>query len=513
MENSEDKPVSLFEILHVDRAEIRHSNFLAYLFDYKANGEIGKKFMQEFLNRLRERKRFPFPNDPFTSPLLQNGAFPDDISHVVWDVYREDEYLDLTIVFPQYKSLIVIENKTESAIHDSLTPDNKKEPQPIAYQKKIETNWKGWSLLSGVVLEPFGQNSGFYINPKNKENSYWALMNYDDILSFIRKCYKDEVLPKEGVIAEYCSVIERRNCSSTQANALEFVSPYFESLLVGKTSGDYLVFTTPLMHDRFKGCVSKEGERRWLANLSDLFFFTLTIKKEPYLLQLWLYDDVPGSVFWHDTLPLKYQRSTHNTRYSLVYEKRIGSQEDFDRFVKNDLIGIEKTLSDSFSDVKEALHNSGFDYEKTYSDSDFFPKDTQLFFPDFADQFRKKELINLYCNSEVFHLFTTPKLDKAFRNATDKECCGVKELFLFCNKVERDRSQIGLYMYTSLEVFEKWRPALSEYFPNMSKKLTHGKYCLLASYKVEGEKEASDFVQQLPDVEDALFKAEKEVFQ
>ncbi|MDE7454272.1 MAG: PD-(D/E)XK nuclease family protein, partial [Clostridia bacterium] len=40
---------NIFDILNISRQELRHSDFLAFLFDCNKSGEIGRQFLRNFL--------------------------------------------------------------------------------------------------------------------------------------------------------------------------------------------------------------------------------------------------------------------------------------------------------------------------------------------------------------------------------------------------------------------------------------------------------------------------------
>ena len=48
-----------FEVLGITNAEIRHSNFLAWLLDPNGNHGMGDKFLREFVSKLGQREVVP----------------------------------------------------------------------------------------------------------------------------------------------------------------------------------------------------------------------------------------------------------------------------------------------------------------------------------------------------------------------------------------------------------------------------------------------------------------------
>ena len=51
--------LNIFEVLGITNAEIRHSNFLAWLLDPNGNHGMGDKFLREFVSKLGQREVVP----------------------------------------------------------------------------------------------------------------------------------------------------------------------------------------------------------------------------------------------------------------------------------------------------------------------------------------------------------------------------------------------------------------------------------------------------------------------
>jgi hypothetical protein len=131
---------NLFEALGVTRQELRHSDFLGFLLDPRANHGLSDSFLTLFL---RKAVRGSDPADlPFSA-----------IDVTLWDladteIRREWHDIDLLIVNRANKFVIVIENKIGSGEHSD---------QLSRYIKVAAHEFPGWSV-AGIYLTPDGQS-------------------------------------------------------------------------------------------------------------------------------------------------------------------------------------------------------------------------------------------------------------------------------------------------------------------------------------------------------------------
>ena len=125
---------NIFDCLRLTRAEIRHSNFLAWLLDPNETHGMNDYFLKEFLKEVllkkkNEIKKINGIEIELKIPESENKTRKDtynmpsifdidywDMSNV--DVYREYEYIDLLFVDNTNKFVFVIENKIDTAQHD-----------------------------------------------------------------------------------------------------------------------------------------------------------------------------------------------------------------------------------------------------------------------------------------------------------------------------------------------------------------------------------------------------------
>lgn len=117
---------NIFDALRIDRAEIRHSNFLAWLIDPNESHGQGGLFLRAMLMDLFKSARengFPCP----VSPIELDG---EDLRGVV--VQREHRHIDLLITCDQPRFVVAIENKIGSGEHSD---------QLSRYRKTVESEF------------------------------------------------------------------------------------------------------------------------------------------------------------------------------------------------------------------------------------------------------------------------------------------------------------------------------------------------------------------------------------
>lgn len=109
-----------FSVLGVEKYEIRHSNFLAWLLEPKGNHKAGNFFLRQLINLI-----------PKIDNSLKVKYLLDDLSDVV--VFRERKNIDLLIVSEKLKFVICIENKVYA--------DRSGEGQLTNYSEAVNDEW------------------------------------------------------------------------------------------------------------------------------------------------------------------------------------------------------------------------------------------------------------------------------------------------------------------------------------------------------------------------------------
>ena len=101
----EPREFNTFDVLRYSGYEIRHSNVLAWLLRPTDTHGIGSRFLKWFVNHVMRRfaagDRVRLPETSFEAANV--------------DIWRERDYVDITILFKREKHLIAVENKPEPA--------------------------------------------------------------------------------------------------------------------------------------------------------------------------------------------------------------------------------------------------------------------------------------------------------------------------------------------------------------------------------------------------------------
>lgn len=158
---------NVFNILNISRQELRHSDFLSFLFDPSKSGNLGQQFLQNFLILLAKDNKASTLN--FFDTLYGN------INNV--KVYREmatkDGRIDILIQLElskdkKQKVVIAIENKVDSDQHDN---------QLEKYKDYLFKEYKDYIKIM------------LYLTPNKAESGYdeWAEIDYDFIIKVLNR--------------------------------------------------------------------------------------------------------------------------------------------------------------------------------------------------------------------------------------------------------------------------------------------------------------------------------------
>lgn len=174
---------NMFDILRITRAEIRHSNLLAWLLtpneNHGLNDSIIKGFIQFAISSFSDNN-----NDIFDTLLMDFRSF---------NILREWHHIDILAVSDKEKHILCIENKIDTGEHDN---------QLARYQKVLDEAF------------PEYKKTYIYLSPAGAESSVpdtWLSMSYTDVINIVENsCKKTKLLPEaEMLINNYVETIRR----------------------------------------------------------------------------------------------------------------------------------------------------------------------------------------------------------------------------------------------------------------------------------------------------------------
>jgi len=184
-------------VLAIERQEIRHSNFFAFLIDPGENHGLGDILLRKFLR------------DIFADSRAQGRTLFDadlmDFSQV--DVRREWRGIDILIDFPH--DVIVVENKVDSSEHS----------QQLSRYRGVVDGEFGAKRKHFVFLTPLGSDP-------NDEADRKVYINYSyeqiaSILANVLELYRDSISDKMSLYVEdYLTTINRELLMSDKLNDL-----------------------------------------------------------------------------------------------------------------------------------------------------------------------------------------------------------------------------------------------------------------------------------------------------
>ena len=174
---------NIFDILKVSKAEIRHSNVLAWLLDATENHGLGDAFVKGIIQRVVE-------NDEDNRYDIFELLLLDCYSLIVC---REWKNIDLLIVSEKEKVVIAIENKVGSHEHDN---------QLKRYRKITEEEYSDFRRIY-IYLTPDGEE------PSDGQN--WSILTYTDIVEILENIRERKNLLEdvELLIGNYIDTLRR----------------------------------------------------------------------------------------------------------------------------------------------------------------------------------------------------------------------------------------------------------------------------------------------------------------
>lgn len=210
IEANSSKSLNIFNAIGMDTQEVKHSHFLAWLFNITEKHGLDNLFFRGFLEKLIHKQK----NNDATYPILSNEeiidkTFPNRSDYINLVNGKEVSVMtervsdannsrtDIVIKLEDKQALIVIENKTLSTLHDE---------QLAKYEQEYSrSKYLNWAKLF-VYLTPKGNNpieSNTYFNK-------WCICSYEDINDILVEILKNKKLSKrlKFMLEDYIEMVK-----------------------------------------------------------------------------------------------------------------------------------------------------------------------------------------------------------------------------------------------------------------------------------------------------------------
>lgn len=190
---------NIFDALGVTRAEIRHSNFLAWLLDPSASHGQGDLFLKAVVTDiLRKARAQGIP--PIASPIDIDGCDLYDA-----EVHRERQHIDLLVVCRKPAFLIVVENKVDSGEHSN---------QLQRYEDSVRAEFPS-TKAQFVFLTVEGEDAS---------DRDWVTYSYEDLHGVLTRVRRQAIGSLGGdvgaFLGHYLNLIETRLMEDKEIVAL-----------------------------------------------------------------------------------------------------------------------------------------------------------------------------------------------------------------------------------------------------------------------------------------------------
>lgn len=175
---------NIFKVLGIVDREIKHSNFLAWLFDPKENHGLGSRFLKKFLLKY--------------AYLNNNQVLSDDINSFIFNrviVKREWKDIDILIIIEENnkKFIFIIENKIWA---------RESEDQLKKYQKTISEEFKNKYSEHFIFLAPDEHEK-----PSDKKWVNYGYSFVENILTDLKTEINNSDVFK--IITDYITILKR----------------------------------------------------------------------------------------------------------------------------------------------------------------------------------------------------------------------------------------------------------------------------------------------------------------
>ena len=181
------KRFNTFDVLRYSDYEIRHSNVLAWLLRPGDTHGICARFLEWFADHVNARlvsaNAGSLPTIDFAAPNV--------------DVWRERDYVDITVFFKREKCVIAIENKMGPA-----SPEHRR--QVRGYERKLRDKYKNHTVKSVLLTTSSGGSQNF---------PDIALVSWKSVREFVGSMLDDGAFNSShnvrAFVRQYLDLVER----------------------------------------------------------------------------------------------------------------------------------------------------------------------------------------------------------------------------------------------------------------------------------------------------------------
>lgn len=250
------KEPNIFRSLSIERMEIRHSNFIAYILDPRETHGLGDIVIRKLLRDIFSDQK-----------VAQREIFDADTLNLQdMEIRREWRNIDILLILDT--DVVVIENKVDSFDHS----------EQLKKYKEIATSVFSGKNIHYVYLTPFGndpldtESGQFYIN-----YSYGQLAK---IIDSILKLYKNRISQKVYFyLSDYLTTVKRELLMDDELNKLaekvyKAHKEAFDFIIENKPDPAGILY--PIFSDAIRGAGFVEGSR----NKGVVRFTTQKLKNE-----------------------------------------------------------------------------------------------------------------------------------------------------------------------------------------------------------------------------------------
>ena len=193
---------NIFETLNLANAEIRHSNFLAWMLDPNGNHGLGNYFIKQFLKQIASSNKSYFSSTNIS--LFDFELF----SYTNVEVRREWNAIDVFIIINENnkKVAVAIENKIKTLEHSN---------QLQRYREFVEKEFNRFDHLIFV-----------YLTPENliPSDDAWITFNYEVISELLGELilYKKSILNPNvySFISQYLTILRRHVVGNSEVEKI-----------------------------------------------------------------------------------------------------------------------------------------------------------------------------------------------------------------------------------------------------------------------------------------------------